>query len=154
MRLKNTEVDKREQWVMEQFRHDPRISGPDMNRLLKDRFKSAMRMTRIYELREEVLADLKWKKDRYGHPLPPAGWVPPEERGKSVEVEANRTGETQTPTVVSDNPLAGRCVVPVGSVEEGVGFARKLEVLNKENFLNPKLKVEAVGPTYCVVARD
>jgi len=96
MRLKNTEVDKREQWVMEMFRHDPRISGPDMNKLLKDSFKSAMRMTRIYELREEVLESLGWKKDRYGHPLPPPGWVPPEERGKNVEVSANRTGETQT----------------------------------------------------------
>lgn len=153
-RLKNSEVDKREQWVMEQFRRDPRISGPDMNKLLKQKYKNAMRMTRIYELREEVLSDLKWKKDKYGHPLPPAGWVSPEEHEAHVEVSANRTGETQAPTTVADNPLAGRCVVPVASIEDGVNFARKLEVLNKDNFIQPKLKVEAVGPTYVVVAPE
>lgn len=153
-RLKNVDVEKREQWVMEQFRFDPRISGPEMNRLLRGEFKNTMRTTRIYELRDEVISDLAtlgWKKDRDGKPVPPEGWVLPEDRG--VEVSANRNGEgTLTPITQATNPLLGRCVVPVESVQDGVGFARKLEFMASQSFIG--LKVEAVGPTYVVVSKE
>lgn len=61
-RLKNSDVEERETWVLEHFRQDPGMSVPKMNKVFKDHFKSNMRATRMYELRSIVREELGWTK--------------------------------------------------------------------------------------------
>lgn len=140
-RLKNVDVQEREAWVLDNFKNNPRISGPKMNKMLKRKFKSTMRIASIYELRESVLKALGWAKDDRGTPIPPGSWQGPAE---AVAARAEPKGE---------DPLFGRCVVPVTSMEDASGFEKKLAFMNEKGFLKPELRVEAISPTYVIVAR-
>lgn len=167
-RLKNSDVEEREGWVLEQFRSDPRISAPKMNAKMKDRYKSTMRAKRIYELRDVVLEELGWSKDQFGSPTPPKSGdgrkkgrkgKPPAEvqpelnvpplRAATTDAEklqqANRTGEEQP-------SLFSTWIVPAEGIADAVSFQRKLNHLRDKG--GPRLKVDSFTERYVVVSLE
>jgi hypothetical protein len=136
-------TEERETWVRKHFMKDPQISGPEMNKLIKKELKASMRATRIYELRDEVLKKLGWKKDRRGNPQPPNG---------HYSEQANREAEGVAPPTTLADPLIGRCVIPVEDVTDGVSFQQKIQFMNEKGFLKPKVNVEAVTGSYVIIS--
>lgn len=135
----------REDWVRQLFLKNPKISGPEMVKMLKKHDKAGMRMGLIYEIRDEVLKQLKWTKDERGNPIPPP-------TNGAIE-QAHREGDNgKVPKL--PNPLVGRCVIPCEDVTDATSFQQKLQFMNEEGFLNPKLKVETATDSYIIVARS
>lgn len=153
-KLKYVDTLAREQWVIDEFRKNPSISGPKMLKLIKKQFKHSMRAVRVYELRSNVLKDMGWSRDQYGHPVPPQATLPHPVSTEKYAEEAHRNEGSQGQAKVSVDPLAGRCVVPCEDVTDGVSFQQKIALMNDKGFLMPKLRVEAVTDTYVILKHD
>lgn len=54
MRMKKADIEIREAFVVEQFRNNSDLTVAAVNALLKERFGKAMRLGRMYELRQIV----------------------------------------------------------------------------------------------------
>lgn len=162
-RLKNVDVEEREGWVLEQFRSNPQLSAPAMNKKMKERYKSTMRAKRLYELRDIIAEELGWAKDKLGVPQAPKPKkgrrkgqpqdvqpdlnVPALRAGSSPDAlsEANRLGEE----IVNDS-LFSTWIVPADGIEDAVSFSRKLNHLRDKGGTN--LKVDSFTDRYVVVS--
>lgn len=59
MRLKKEVVAEREQFVKDAVKADPTLTGVKLQELLQGKFGAKMRVNRLYDLKNEALAELK-----------------------------------------------------------------------------------------------
>lgn len=66
MKLSKDTVSKRENFVREAVRAEPRVTGDQLQELLAKHFGKKMRIGRLYELKNQALNDLNHKEKHHG----------------------------------------------------------------------------------------